>query len=235
MKRLKRGFTLIELLVVIAIIAILAAVLFPVFAQAKASAHKTTCLSNIRQIGLAWQMYLADYDDTATPSYFDHGLIAWDFRYDNPSRKAEPGLLGPYTRSGQLQSCPVFHGVAWDRPYTGYAYNASYVGGDINAGLPVANYSQIELPAQIAVFAEGGFGTPVKAHNFLRAPSDMPLFPYGKVHYRHSGSANVAYGDGHAKAVKAIFHQEPEEPTVGALSQDDRAYSLTGGPTQVFP
>lgn len=58
------GFTLIELLVVIGIIALLAAILFPVFAQVRSSAHRTTCLSNMRQIGMAFQMYLQDTDDT---------------------------------------------------------------------------------------------------------------------------------------------------------------------------
>ncbi|MEL4411502.1 prepilin-type N-terminal cleavage/methylation domain-containing protein, partial [Shewanella algae] len=61
---MKRAFTLIELLVVIAIIAILAAILFPVFAQAKAAAKKSACLSNTKQIGTAFNLYLADYDDT---------------------------------------------------------------------------------------------------------------------------------------------------------------------------
>ena len=61
---MKHAFTLIELLVVIAIIAILAAILFPVFAQARESARQTTCLSNMRQIGLAVRMYTQDYDET---------------------------------------------------------------------------------------------------------------------------------------------------------------------------
>jgi prepilin-type N-terminal cleavage/methylation domain-containing protein len=63
----RRGFTLIELLVVIAIIAILAAILFPVFASAKESAKRTSCLSNAKQIGHAWTLYLGDYDDTLIP------------------------------------------------------------------------------------------------------------------------------------------------------------------------
>src|SRR5260370_34813798 len=58
------GFTLIELLVVIAIIAILAAILFPVFAQAREKARQVSCLSNIKQINLGWQMYMQDYDET---------------------------------------------------------------------------------------------------------------------------------------------------------------------------
>ena len=59
-----RGFTLIELLVVIAIIAILAAILFPVFAQAREKARGAACLSNVKQLGLALQMYAQDYDET---------------------------------------------------------------------------------------------------------------------------------------------------------------------------
>src|SRR5258708_2259929 len=64
---MKKAFTLIELLVVIAIIAILAAILFPVFAQAKEAAKKTSCLSNQKQVALAAMMYVGDYDDTMCP------------------------------------------------------------------------------------------------------------------------------------------------------------------------
>src|SRR5437660_5346619 len=67
MKRERRGFTLIELLVVIAIIAILAAILFPVFAQAREKARQASCMSNLKQFGVATQMYTQDYDETLFP------------------------------------------------------------------------------------------------------------------------------------------------------------------------
>lgn len=91
----KRAFTLIELLVVIAIIAILAAILFPVFARAKLAAKKTQDLSNMKQIGTATQIYLADYDDVYMQAYY----------YNNDSGSSENGAgVGGYTQwSGMLQ------------------------------------------------------------------------------------------------------------------------------------
>src|SRR2546423_13005970 len=80
-ERSRSGFTLIELLVVIAIIAILAAILFPVFAQARATARKAACASNLKQIGLAFMMYAQDYDEMLVPHWIDRtGIPDWKTR-----------------------------------------------------------------------------------------------------------------------------------------------------------
>ncbi|MFZ4506951.1 MAG: type II secretion system protein [Fimbriimonas sp.] len=131
---MQRGFTLIELLVVIAIIAILAAILFPVFASAKESAKATTCLSNMKQLGTSFQIYLADNDDTyprtgeGIPSAFKKGSAVWVLAgpvelvggtsprcnkegygaYDLCSI-ADPtsGALWPYVKNEGVYKCPV--------------------------------------------------------------------------------------------------------------------------------
>jgi prepilin-type N-terminal cleavage/methylation domain-containing protein/prepilin-type processing-associated H-X9-DG protein len=228
---MKRGFTLIELLVVIAIISILAAILFPVYSQAREKARQTSCLSNLRQIGVAWHLYAQDYDERACPSYYysaDFGTeTAWDFvlQWSHTPTGWQHGLLGAYTRSGALQTCPSFQGQAWGRPYTGYAYNATYIGGDAFAGIPSASLAAIAEPTQTVVFADAGYGSPVVANNFLRAPGD-PLFMAGKVHFRHHRAANTLWADGHAHAATKAFLTTPEEPDCGALSPDDAAYDL---------
>jgi prepilin-type N-terminal cleavage/methylation domain-containing protein len=92
----RRGFTLIELLVVIAIIAILAAILFPVFAQAREAARKASCMSNMKQLGLAVTSYATDYDETYVPAEIAVGA----------SRISWPTLLFPYVKNEGIFVCP---------------------------------------------------------------------------------------------------------------------------------
>lgn len=225
----RRAFTLVELLVVVAVVTVLAALLMPAVVGAKEAALRTTCLSNLRQISLAWLLYASDHDDRAclSYSYSDDFRVerGWDFEIDHLTGEARPGLLGPYTRERRLHGCPSFRGQGWGRPYTGYAYNATYVGGDVFAGFPEASLASISDPSRTAVFADAGFGQPVRGHNYLRAPSD-PLFRAGTVHFRHRSRAHVAWADGHVRAWSERHLVERAAPEVGALSPDDSLYDL---------
>lgn len=141
------GFTLIELLVVIAIIVILAAVLFPVFARARENARRSSCQSNLKQIGLGFAQYVQDYD-----SQYPFACDKWDpaSSYGNPlltfTRDTSPGHLWtdklfPYTKSMQLYACPsaatIKTKAQGERDYTGASnntligigYNGQYFSG----------------------------------------------------------------------------------------------------------
>ena len=148
--RMKRAFTLIELLVVIAIISILAAILFPVFAQARAKARQTTCTSNLHQLGLALAMYQQDYDGVSAryrfcPDAVGNELCAiqnpapllwtgpneiWWAPYDNsvapdataPYPHYQAGYIQPYAKNTQIFKCPA--DIRWQ---VGYAM--SYISG----------------------------------------------------------------------------------------------------------
>jgi len=113
----RRAFTLVELLVVIAIIAILAAILFPVFAQAKAAAKRAACLSNLKQIGTAFALYLGDYDDRLPDrrdlkSSLPGGYRPWTTWPPSDPRGGWAAVtLAPYTKNDQIWSCPGAEGL----------------------------------------------------------------------------------------------------------------------------
>src|SRR5262245_17029298 len=117
-----RAFTLIELLVVIAIIAILAAILFPVFAQARAKAHQATCLSNEKQIGNALMLYVQDYDERMPTCCAWGKAWTWGSAAKLCPPLVKAGLpaylqehLAPYVKNEPLLFCPA---VGRDRPLT---------------------------------------------------------------------------------------------------------------------
>ncbi|MBQ0104704.1 MAG: prepilin-type N-terminal cleavage/methylation domain-containing protein [Armatimonadetes bacterium] len=232
-----KGFTLIELLVVIAIIAILAAILFPVFAQAREKARQTSCLSNVKQFCTAWQLYSDDFEETACPVYLDDFQTWWD-GYDNSwidgNFYYDKGLLSPYIKNGQISACPSFpRGKTWDRPNTGYAYSM-LIGNGFGLSQsydwschPVA-IAQIKNPSETVLFSDAGYnsGGEIYGSNCLYPPSQVGSTGT-KTYFIHNDMANVGFADGHAKAVKnPKFNLDSKLPQLGTLSQDDSLYDL---------
>jgi len=104
---MRKGFTLIELLVVIAIIAILAAILFPVFAQAREKARQTGCLSNVKQIGLGIQMYVQDFNEYIPRNAFaDPPRVQEGDHFVNCSSPRWMDVMQPYVKNTQIHNCP---------------------------------------------------------------------------------------------------------------------------------
>lgn len=144
-KSCKRAFTLIELLVVIAIIAILAAILFPVFARARENARRASCMSNLKQIGLGMMMYAQDYDGRLANGYLDFG--AGNVTYPNGDLgRFQPWYVAmyPYLKSSQLLNCPsagsslVYKGGYGITTFS-YAYNYLYPSGVTNHGISLGS------------------------------------------------------------------------------------------------
>jgi prepilin-type N-terminal cleavage/methylation domain-containing protein/prepilin-type processing-associated H-X9-DG protein len=173
---MRRGFTLIELLVVIAIIAILAAILFPVFAKAREKARQSSCLSNVKQLGIALLAYAQDYDECYHPHRDPASTYSW------------ADILVPYCKNSQIFRCPsrtpggTVVGAATNIA-TYYGWNWNYLGstgGNVSMG-------SVTKPAETITYAD----CPSYAVN------------YYSVNYRpmliHNGGANCGFADGHAK------------------------------------
>ena len=201
MKTRRRGFTLIELLVVIAIIAILAAILFPVFARARENARRTACLSNLKQWGLAVMQYTQDYDERLPGGYKLQGgnTVSW------------VTLLQPYAKSTQMYTCP--DGVPYSDPlYPSYGYNVGYLGIDTTSISLAAVGTAAETVmigdswAHLASpYQELGFYTITPPSGFAagtkwweKVAGSAPAYT-GSLMQQHFDGANVVYVDGHAK------------------------------------
>lgn len=224
---IRRGFTLIELLVVIAIIAILAAILFPVFAQAKAAAKKSVCLANTKQIGAATLLYSEDFDDVAPfamnmvefPDRWD--LYTWNartvisFSDYNPVVDAQNGLLQPYMKTAMINGCPTSDPML--RPAGGIPSDLS-VGLGANSlimpiemlpwGLefvPTVSFTQIQAPSETILYADTALiQQHVNAEATIQTQSYIQGAPgYGQadVFGVHNKQANVAWADGHSRSM----------------------------------
>jgi prepilin-type N-terminal cleavage/methylation domain-containing protein/prepilin-type processing-associated H-X9-DG protein len=187
----RRGFTLIELLVVIAIIAILAAILFPVFARAREKARQSSCLSNVKQINLAVNMYVQDYDET----------LPMAIAGTPPALYTISEVLDPYIKNTQVWDCPSkedsvdLSGIG--KPNVSYSFD---VGTPVPAGsstgrlfgVPAAatfscRLAQIDNPSAIPYMCDAT-GAVDASFTSTIVEDD-----------RHNEGANYGFADGHAK------------------------------------
>jgi prepilin-type N-terminal cleavage/methylation domain-containing protein/prepilin-type processing-associated H-X9-DG protein len=164
--RTRVGFTLIELLVVIAIIAILAAILFPVFAKAREKARQITCESNMKQIGLGFLQYVQDYDETYNFAYINYAY--GDARNGDWTQIIQPyikngsKLSNNYTTKGGVFQCPSFplSDSTGDYMLRSDVFGSINPPGDSADTYPSANLAKIDSPAQhIAMWEVGANGT----------------------------------------------------------------------------
>ena len=211
------GFTLIELLVVIAIIAILASILFPVFARARENARRASCQSNFKQIGLGIMMYVQDYDETYPLLWYGSGNPSVvQTESGTPGAEFEEGdgsagvlghyitwmdLIYPYTKSVQLFHCPSSVDAAY---YPDYVLNGAY-GGAYKSyyGKPngVTALAEINSPSTSVMIWETGADTNGVSYEgkygYRGTSSSIPRWP--AENKQHLEGMNMTFGDGHVK------------------------------------
>jgi prepilin-type processing-associated H-X9-DG protein/prepilin-type N-terminal cleavage/methylation domain-containing protein len=231
----KRAFTLVELLVVIGILALLIAILLPALTVANEQAKSVQCLSNLRQLGLAAQMYVMR-SGGSYPIAQD-GTAEWDFKIENG--QVLPGILWWGSASLKIQQCPSceIKSPTVTDPFTGYNYNTSYIGhGTGEFHVAPAKASRVKRSSEVAIFGDGGYfgGT----NKYMRAPlTDNPVTDgdtiglatraAGTQAFRHRGRTNVLFCDGHADSLKDRFVTSPLVAAgTGFLSSDNHRYSL---------
>ncbi len=190
------GFTLIELLVVIAIIAILAAILFPVFARARENARRASCQSNMKQMGLAFMQYAQDYDEKMVPAnaygplLMETGINSAGGTSGGQYLHLWEQLVFPYVKSVQVYNCPSEGTIAaFTGAYTGsvhYGYNI------YAAGNALASFERVSETMLMC-----------DTNNYLTGPKTAPIIAnQNNPLPRHLETFNMVYADGHVKAQK---------------------------------
>lgn len=235
-RRPNKGFTLIELLVVIAIIAILAAILFPVFAQAREAARKSSCQSNLKQIGLAWMMYTQDYDEVAAPNTWSNGGGAY-----HPC--VAQNRIQPYVKNEGVFHCPSDAGWApgnnsWqDNDEPGWGGGFVQVRGSytLNSTSHQMAMAAMNAPADYALGWDSDyyFRTEGMTGNYIWTKSS------GAFRARHNGLVSVLFGDGHVKSTKCFelfpcgnAKLNPNNTTYGCWTNGATTYVADNGQTK---
>jgi prepilin-type N-terminal cleavage/methylation domain-containing protein/prepilin-type processing-associated H-X9-DG protein len=215
-----RAFTLIELLVVVAIIAILAAILFPVFSQAKEAAKRTTCLSNTKQLSLGVLLYGNDCDDVLPPTQ-NGDYVLW------------PDLLNPYVRSASVRIC-----LDDANAINSYGLN-ELVFIDFTDYLPgvpssVPTIEQVEYPTNSVMLGEMGtqndLATPKENAYKLTVPDGVLNDQYdARPSARHFSQCNIGFFDGHstAKRLEQFYVGQTPQDKWFCLDPDDAASCVT--------
>jgi len=232
LKRGRLGFTLIELLVVIAIIAILAAILFPVFARARAAAQRTKCQNNLKQIAAAITMYNSDWDEKF-PLVSSPGpefekvwpALAWNFLYASGSGAEHrwlPNLISPYMRKKGVWECPGVKGQ-WEQS-ADMAEDVDYYKNNLrwflkpSDGKPNPSPDDEDDPATTYWFnvyapppanvtisgqSEGVAMRASEAPLVWDTPCGLAITSKNEAQFAHGDSFNVLYADGHVKNIPA--------------------------------
>ncbi len=203
------GFTLIELLVVIAIIAILAAILFPVFARAREKSRQTSCLNNVKQIALGVLMYISDYDSRFPSLYYQIvGAPSCDGKF------FWPRVVAPYIGTGTLtasQHNAIFRCPSYAEGPSNW-YCGAYADYGMNNQLAGDNEAQVPMPAQTVMLGETAYWHPTNLRWFgwyswsTFTSWNRDAHTNGS-RYLHNGLQNIAFADGHAKAGTESFYR----------------------------
>lgn len=217
--RSHKAFTLIELLVVIAIIAILAAILFPVFAQAREKARATTCLSNLKQIGLATMQYVQDFDECFPIG--NAGTVSPYSPADGATVSNWNAAIYPYEKSVAVNNCPSAPINAGIPPQANSSASYDYNGllgfliptmspPNTGAGVPnpqpIGSYGEIKRPADVMMWQDQALtwsrcqAAPRWTGGRWQDPISSDLGKYNA--QLHNGGYNIAYADGHAKWIR---------------------------------
>lgn len=242
--RTQKAFTLIELLVVIAIIAILAAILFPVFARARENARRSSCQSNLKQIGLGFAQYTQDYDEKYPG--LRQGSGGWE-----PSRYSPFDCIMPYTKSTQILNCPSASGIgpatynttataegffALSYGTISYALNSAYKNGTNPSGVVCQNpfspnggsndfgaaLASINAPTTTILVTDGTYAFGNEDNSGLTSAVTGTWADGAKQVYRHLDTSNVLFADGHVKSLnKGALNQ------THSVSGSDVAYLWT--------